>query len=141
MEDMKTSWSDKQLTALCEPKNHKIVYDGYEFWWYHKLEGKKWELHYINGFEDWKKPYSWLQGCLYNWSKELTERKIKSATGYFYQMKQDLEKSKQVIEIAEDNAFTTKRKIELIKELLPDTKVTQMAKLLKISRQAIHKQM
>ena len=59
-----TSWSDQDLESLCLPENHKITFDGYEYWWYHKMEtngsyitstvlktGKSlviW-LHYING--------------------------------------------------------------------------------------------
>tara|TARA_R100001086_G_scaffold212467_1_gene128384 strand:+ start:28 stop:285 length:258 start_codon:yes stop_codon:yes gene_type:complete len=72
-----TSWSTEDLESLCIPENHKITFDGYEYWWYHKLHGNKWDLHYINGFEDLKKPYSWLQYNLYRWSKELTDRKVK----------------------------------------------------------------
>tara|TARA_R110002153_G_scaffold128218_1_gene276139 strand:+ start:949 stop:1251 length:303 start_codon:yes stop_codon:yes gene_type:complete len=96
-------------------------------------------LHYINGFEDWKKPYSWLQAALYKWSKELTDRKVKTASSYFYRMKQDLENTKKVIEISNNKKLKTKEKIKLIKELMPKETVQYVADVLKISRQAVHR--
>lgn len=134
-----TSWSDQDLEALCNPENHKITFDGYEFWWYHKIHGNKWDLHYVNGFEDWKKPYSWLQSALYKWSKELTDRKVKSAESYFYKMKQDLEKTKEVMAISNNKKLKTKVKIRLIRELMPQETIQYVADVLKISRQAVHK--
>ena len=135
----KTSWSTKDLESLCIPENHKIIFDGYEYWWYHKIHGNKWDLHYINGFEDWKKPYSWLQTALYRWSKELTDRKVKTASSYFYQMKQDLENTKQVMDISNNKRLKTKEKIKLIMELMPKQTVQYVADVLKISRQAVHR--
>jgi len=134
-----TSWSDQDLESLCFPENHKITFDGYEYWWYHKLHGNKWDLHYINGFEDWKKPYSWLQSWLYRWSKELTDRKVKSASSYFYQMKQNLERTKEVMSISNNKKLKTKVKIRLIRELMPQETIQYVADVLKISRQAVHR--
>ena len=138
--DMKiTSWSDKDLETLCNPENHKITFDGFEYWWYHKLHGNKWDLHNISSFEDWKKPYSWLQATLYNWSKELTDRRVKASSSYFYKMKQELAMTKQVMDISNNSKLKTKVKIRLIRELMPDQTVTYLADVLKISRQAIHR--
>ena len=134
-----TSWSDKDLESLCVPENHKITFDGFQYQWYHKIHGNKWDLHYINGFADWKKPYSWLQATLYNWSKELTARRIKSSTSYFNEMKQTLALTKQVIEIGNNKKLKTKVKIRLIRELMPKETVQYVADILKISRQAVHR--
>ena len=134
-----TSWSDKDLELLCIPENHKITFDGFQYQWYHKIHGNKWDLHYINGFDDWKKPYSWLQAALYNWSKELTTRRIKSSASYFNEMKQTLALTKQVIEIGNNKKLKTKVKIRLIRELMPKETVQYVADILKISRQAVHR--
>ena len=93
----------------------------------------------INYTEDWKKPYSRLQAALYKWSKELTDRKVKSASSYFYQMKQDLEKTKEVMSISNNKKLKTKVKIRLIRELMPKETVQYVADVLKISRQAVHR--
>ena len=134
-----TSWSDKDLESLCIPENHKITFDGFQYQWYHKIHGNKWDLHYINGFDDWKKPYSWLQATLYNWSKELTSRRIKSSASYFNEMKQTLALTKQVIEVGDNKKLKTKVKIRLIRELMPQQTVQYIADVLKISRQAVHR--
>lgn len=135
----KTSWSNKDLESLCIPENHKITFDGFEFWWYHKIHGNRWDLHYIEGFKEWKKPYSWLQAALHNWSKELTNRRIKSSVSYFEDMKLSLSLTKKVIEISENRKLKTKVKIQLIKKLKPKETVQYIANVLKISRQAVHR--
>ena len=134
-----TSWSNEELELLCKPENHKITFNGFEFWWYHKIHGNKWELHYIEGFEDWKKPYSWIQTWLYKWSKELTDRKVKAASSYFIKMKKNLEATKQVIDISNNKKLKTKQKIKMIQKLLPNESITYIANVLKISRQAVHR--
>jgi len=134
-----TSWSDKDLEFLCIPENHKITFDGFQYQWYHKIHGNRWDLHYINGFDNWKKPYGWLQAALYNWSKELSTRRIKSSATYFNEMKRTLALTKQVIEIGNNKKLKSKVKIKLIRELMPQETVQYIADILKISRQAVHR--
>jgi hypothetical protein len=134
-----TSWSNKDLEALCIPENHKITFDGFEYWWLHKIHGNKWELHYTEGFDNWKKPYSWLNEWLYKWSQELTIRKIGASSIYLNKMKESLESTKQVIEISNNKRLKTKDKIKMIQELLPEESITFIANVLNISRQAIHR--
>lgn len=134
-----TSWSNEELELLCKPENHKIIFDGFEFWWYHKIHGNKWDLHYIEGFEDWKKPYSWLQEWLYKWSKELTDRRVLAASSYFSEMKKNLEATKQVMDISNNPKLKTRIKIKMIQELLPNESITYIANVLKMSRQAVHR--
>jgi len=76
---------------------------------------------------------------LYKWSKELTDRKVKSASSYFYQMKQDLQRTKEVMSISNNKKLKTKVKIRLIRELMPKETVQYVADVLKISRQAVHR--
>ena len=96
-------------------------------------------IHYIEGFDNWKKPYSWLNEWLYKWSQELAIRKIKASSTYLIKMKESLESTKQVIEISNNKRLKTKEKIKMIQELLPDESVTFIANVLNISRQAIHR--
>jgi hypothetical protein len=135
----KTSWSNEELEMLCKPENHKITFDGFEFWWYHRVNGNKWDLHYIEGFENWKKPYSWMQSWLYKWSKELTDRRIEASASYLNEMKNTLEATKQVLKISKNKKLKTKDKIQMIQELLPKESITYIAKVLDISRQAVHR--
>ena len=134
-----TSWSNEELELLCKPENHKITFDGFEYWWLHKIHGNKWELHCIEGFDNWKKPYSWLNEWLYKWSRELVDRKIQSSNLYLNKMKESLESTKQVMEISNNKRLKTKDKIKMIQELLPEESITFIANVLNISRQAIHR--
>jgi len=134
-----TSWSNKDLEALCIPENHKITFDGFEYWWLHKIHGNKWELHCIEGFDNWKKPYSWLNEWLYQWGQELAARKIKASAVYLNKMKESLELTKQVVEISNNKRLKTKDKIKIIQGLLPEESITFIANVLNVSRQAIHR--
>lgn len=137
LEDM-TSWTNDELELLCKPQNHKIVFDGYEYKWYHKLDGNKWDIHSVYTFEDWKKPYSWLQWALAAWAKELEARRKDAAKEHFNEMKSYLRKVEQARLIA-NSSMKTKNKIQAIQELLPEESITFIADLLKMSRQAVHK--
>jgi hypothetical protein len=134
-----TSWSDEQLEKLCDPKNHRIRYDGFEYWWEHKLVSNNWDIHYLEGFEDYKAPYHWLQFWLHKWANELSERKVKTSKTYLKEMKKYLKATEKAIEIANSPGIKTKTKIEMIQELLPNESITAIADMLKISKQAIHK--
>ena len=134
-----TSWSNKDLEALCIPENHKIIFDGFEYWWLHKIHGNKWELHCIESFNNWKKPYSWLKEWLYRWGLELSERKIRASSMYLIKMEESLESTKQVMEISNNKRLKTKDKIKMIQELLPEEPIIFIANVLNISRQAVHR--
>jgi hypothetical protein len=134
-----TSWNDEQLDKLCDPRNHRIKYDGLEYWWEHKLVSNNWDLHYIEGFDDYKVPYYWLKFWLSLWQKELAERKINSSKAYLKEMKSYLKATSEAIDIANKPGMKTKTKIKAIRELLPNETVTAIADMLKISKQALHK--
>ena len=54
-----SNWSDEDLKSLTKVKNHKFVFDGYEYTWYRKLKDD-WEIHFIRNFTDRKKAfYKW----------------------------------------------------------------------------------
>lgn len=135
----KTSWTDEELEKLCISKNHRIIYDGFEYWWEHKILSNNWDLHYLKGFANSKVPYYWLTVWLHKWAKELTERKIASSKSYLKEMKRHLKSMEEAIEVAQAPGIKTKTKIKTIQELIPNQSITAMAAMLKISTQAIHK--
>lgn len=135
----KTSWSNKDLALLCIPENHKITFDGFQYQWYHKIHGNKWEIHFIEGFDSWKKPYGWLHYSLHKWSKELATRQIDSSESYFEDMRKTLLLTKEAIKISKNKKLKSKAKIKLIKELMPQETVQYIADILNMSRQAVHR--
>jgi len=134
-----TSWTDEQLETLCKPENHKIIFDGYEYFWHHKLNGNKWEIHSVYSFDNWKKPYSWMRWALGAWAKELAQRREDAVSTHFKSMKSYLNKVEQARLIASDSKLKTKDKIAEIQKLLPEESITAVASIMNMTRQAIHK--
>lgn len=69
-----TSWADEELNLLCNPENHRIYFDGYDYIWERKF-GKKWGRHSILEFKDYATPYSYLCYWLAVWNHELMTRR------------------------------------------------------------------
>ena len=70
---IKTSWSTEHLQSLTQIKNHKILFDGYEYYWVRKLEDK-WERHFILNFTNKKKAFHYLKYNIRKWQEELKVR-------------------------------------------------------------------
>ena len=73
MSNEKTSWSTDSLKMLTDVYNHKIMYDGFEYYWLRKLEDD-WERHYILNFTNRKKAFHYLKHNISKWQKELNKR-------------------------------------------------------------------
>ena len=53
-------FSNREIDILSRPSNHKIEFDGYEFWW-HSYKKDKWELHCIKPFSNYKKAIEYIK--------------------------------------------------------------------------------
>ena len=53
-------FSNREIDNLSRPSNHKIEFDGYEFWW-HSYKKDKWELHCIKPFSNYKKAIEYIK--------------------------------------------------------------------------------
>ena len=69
----KTSWSYDKLKQLTILKNHRAIFDGFEYVWQSKIDGV-WDRHYIINFETLKKYESYLLYNIARWSTELKDR-------------------------------------------------------------------
>ena len=72
--ERKTQWTTEELESLIEINNHRIMFDGYEYFWVRMLEDK-WERHFILNFSDKRKAFSYLKYNIGKWNKELLDRK------------------------------------------------------------------
>ena len=97
-----TNWSTEDLMYLKEMINHKVIYDGYEFVWMHKLYGE-WNRHYVSNFEDYNKPMSWIHHNVYNWGKEYRQRHAK----YLDDMRNQLDIDVKIREISREANIKT----------------------------------
>lgn len=68
-----TSWSYDKLKQLTQPKNHRAIFDGFEYVWQSRIEGV-WSRHYILNFESLRKYESYLLFNISRWSTEITNR-------------------------------------------------------------------
>ncbi|QBA63664.1 hypothetical protein [Muriicola soli] len=124
-----TSWSDKELEALCDPNNHKIRFDGYDYWWYHKINGK-WELHSIKEYENYQKPYSYLEYWRNLWERELISRRRIA-------MKKKLSLEKKIWDICAVLEYETYQKVLEIHKLDPTLTNKEIAAMLSVSQQLV----
>lgn len=70
----KTSWSYENLKELTLPKNHRVIFDGFEYVWESKTGGS-WSRHYIINFDSVKKYESYLLYNISRWTTEVKDRK------------------------------------------------------------------
>ena len=84
----KSKWTLEELESLTKIKNHKIMFDGYEYYWVRKLN-EKWERHFILNFKTKEKAFSYLKYNIGKWRKELLKLKNKLENNASYK---DLER-------------------------------------------------
>jgi hypothetical protein len=129
----KTSWTNEQLEKLSLPSNHKITYDGFEYWWHHKINGNKWELHYINSTEDSSKYVKYLTYWLIRWSKELSERLKESVRDGMKVFNQELKITQTYVSISMMDKLTIQGKLDLMDETYRISYIDEVAKILKVT--------
>ena len=130
----KTSWSTEHLRQLKEITNHKVIYDGYEFVWMSKIDGK-WQRHYTANFEDYNKPMSWIYFTISRWDKEYKQR----SESYFNEMIKELEVDVKIKEISNEYSKKTKQKINEIKTLKPTISNKEIADILDVSIRTVER--
>ena len=127
-----TNWSTEELKHLKEMTNHKVVYDGYEFIWMHRLYGE-WNRHYVNNFEDYNKPMSWIHHHVYNWGKEYRQRHAK----YLDDMRIQLDIDIKIREISKEANVKTKEKVIEILYLKPNISNKDIAGILGVTIKSV----
>ncbi len=114
---VKTSWSDDHLLQLTDPSNHRIRYDRVGYIWEHCLDGK-WSLHSIFKYRSHAYYYHLIKFWVYNWSRELMDRRISLSNGIVEGFESLYRDSKEIKRISEDKSLSTREKFGLIDRLL-----------------------
>ena len=127
-------WNTEELKQLKEITNHRVVYDGYEFVWEHKLNNI-WERHYVRNFDDYNKPMSWIHFNISKWNKEYDKRSL----DYLNEMKKNLEIEIKITEISREANIRTKNKINEILKLKPSMNNQQIADILGVTTRTIRR--
>lgn len=133
-----TSWSTDDLTKLINPMNHKLIFDGYEYYWYHKINYTRWELHYIKPFQDINIYNNLLHATIYKWNNELEARKVKTDKLEAAKLKEKKKNINKIIKISKRSLKTVK-KLKLILEIDNSIEDRDIYKALNISKATFYR--
>lgn len=127
-------FSNREIDNLSRPYNHKILFDGYDFWWY-SYKKDKWELHCIKPFKNYKKAIEYLKYWLQKYVLMISNynESINKITN-------DVIDQVRIYDIANSNMKTID-KIYEIYTIKPFASQVELSEYLNISKMAISKQL
>ena len=134
----KTSWSTEDLQMLTQVDNHKIMYDGYEYYWLRKLEDD-WERHFILNFEDSKKAFHYLKYNIDKWQNELNVRLEKTVVAESYKQLIKMLDTQEKITKTVNSVLPTIEKINHIRLIKEDISAVELSSLLKVKKSIIYR--
>ena len=136
--NMSTSWSDAELLALRDAKNHRIIYDGFGYVWEHKLNDE-WELHSIFKYREYDYYCHLIYYWSHQWGRELSARLNSKSNSALKEIKSKGRIMKKIVKIASYNDMSVEDKIKLIAELMPDEPQSYIADILGVSRRTVNR--
>ena len=134
----KSKWTLEELESLTKIKNHRIMFDGYEYYWVRKLN-EKWERHFILNFKTKKKAFSYLKYNIGNWNSELLKLKNKLENNASYK---DLERMLDVqvkTHRIVNSGMPTIERINHIKLVNEDITTSELSNLLDVKPSIIYR--
>ena len=136
--DFKTSWSNDDLRKLIIVDNHKIVYVGYEYTWYRKLEDN-WEIHFIRNFSNKKKAFAYLKYNISKWTRELNKRlENENRRGAYKHIEKMLDNQEKIYSIAK-SSLPTIEKINHIRLINKETPIDELSIILRVQKSIIYR--
>ena len=136
--ERKTQWTTEELESLIQINNHRIMYDGYEYFWVRMLEDK-WERHFILNFSNKRKAFSYLKYNIGKWNKELLKRKdISDRITSYKELETILHTQEQTHKILNSEMPTIEKKnhLRLVKN---EVSATELSKMLDVSSSMIYR--
>lgn len=124
-----------ELKKLSDIENHKIIYDGYDFWWYSNKD-KEFTLHCIKPFDN---PMEAKAHIIYWQLKYIQE--LNKKENYLDKMLNDLMIDVKIKNICKDKTLKSKAKIKQVLYIKPNTTPIELSKLLEVTTMAISKQL
>ena len=134
----KTSWSTEHLKMLTQVDSHKIMYDGYEYYWLRKLEDN-WERHFILNFTNKKKAFHYLMYNIKEWKKELNVRLEKTVVAESYKQLIKMLDTQEKITKTVNSVLPTIEKINHIKLIKENISAGELSSLLKVKKSIVYR--
>jgi len=136
--ERKTQWTTEELESLIQINNHRIMYDGYEYFWVRMLEDK-WERHFILNFSNKRKAFSYLKYNIGKWNKELLKRKdISDRITSYKELETILHTQEQTHKIL-NSEMPTIEKINHLRLVNNEVSATELSKMLEVSSSMIYR--
>ena len=129
------NWSTDELEQLQNMSNHRITYDGFNYIWECKLNGK-WKKRSITLYETSKRALSELHYSLGIFKKEYDKRQTFKRE---VELRDEVANLEQAIEIANGELFSTKAKAFAIKAILPDASNEYIATIMRVHPRTIRR--
>lgn len=127
-------FTTQQNRNLSKFENHKIVYDGYDYWWHSRKEDK-FTLHCIIPFNNYKTLLINIKCWLPKYLKDSIDSDCIDS------MLKDLFIDVKIKDIANNIKIDTNNKIKLILELKPDIKPKELSLLLNVTKMTISRKL
>jgi len=138
MSNAKTSWSTDDLKTLTQVDNHKIMFDGYEYYWIRKLKDD-WERHFILNFEDSKKAFHYLKFTIGMWQQELNKRLEITVRAKSYKELERMLYIQEKTTKTVNSVLPTIEKINHIKLINEGISAEELSSLLKVKKSIIYR--
>ena len=138
MSNAKTSWSTEDLKTLTQVDNHKIMFDGYEYYWIRKLKDD-WERHFILNFEDSKKAFHYLKFTIGMWQQELNKRLEITVRAKSYKELERMLYIQEKTTKTVNSVLPTIEKINHIKLINEGISAEEISSLLKVKKSIIYR--
>tara|TARA_R110000796_G_scaffold251626_1_gene383519 strand:- start:66 stop:521 length:456 start_codon:yes stop_codon:yes gene_type:complete len=136
--ERKTQWTTEELESLIEINNHRIMFDGYEYFWVRMLEDK-WERHFILNFSNKRKAFSYLKYNVGKWNKELLDRKkITDRITSYKELETILHTQEQTHKIL-NSKMPTIEKINHLRLVNNEVSATELSNMLDVSSSMIYR--
>lgn len=136
--ERKTQWTTEELESLIQINNHRIMFDGYEYFWVRMLEDK-WERHFILNFSNKRKAFSYLKYNIGKWNKELLKRKdISDRITSYKELETILHTQEQTHKIL-NSEMPTIEKINHLRLVNNEVSATELSKMLDVSSSMIYR--
>ena len=136
--ERKTQWTTEELESLIQINNHRIMFDGYEYFWVRMLEDK-WERHFILNLSNKRKAFSYLKYNIGKWNKELLKRKkITDRITSYKELETILHTQEQTHKIL-NSEMPTIEKINHLRLVNNEVSATELSKMLDVSSSMIYR--
>ena len=128
-------FSISELKKLSNIENHKIIYDGYDYWW-QSVKDKEFTLHCIKPFKNPTEAKAHIIYWLLIYMQELNKKE-----NYLDKMLNELMIEVKIKNICKDKKLKSKAKIKQVLFIKPNITPIELSKLLEVTTMAISKQL